>query len=957
MLLFLKIFIFFGTFHNHLVFAAKEQKITVASHNLHGHGQLTYHQQCIQNYPGIWMAQETWLSEAQIPRLKELGVQYVARSGMEHAVSTSILRGRPFGGVSIAWSPELNHLISPLTNYKHGRVVGVELDAGETQLLFITVYMPYFNASRRDECIVETIEVISMLETILADHPNHLTLIGGDFNTELNGSSPFDDQWKEFAEKKSLAFCRSSFSPSAFTYHHESLDQKKFIDHFLVSKKVIDSGKIGDFKILEDADNFSDHLPILLSISIPISSPNKTTATDAKKLLNWKKVSDEKKLEYKEHLESLVYRTRGPVLLPQCAHRCGCSSDSCQCEIQTEYESLISCIKTASKTLPRFKPGVEKEWWTSELTELKNKSIEIQRLWVNEGRPRQGPTHTERLHVRASYRHALRKAKLAPKQEVWNRLHESMVTKDSSVFWNKWRTIYNKNKNGFSPVVGGFSTKAEIATTFKDTFQANSKPNSNTKVEELDAKFRSDYSNFCDKHKASCDCNPSSVSLHVVIDAICGMKCGKSADDDELSAEHFHNAPLNLLVRLTSLFNFMLNHAFVPSQFRSCFMIPVIKDRQGDQSDPQNYRGISISPIITKIFEHVLKLTFCDYLVTSQHQYGFKQKRSTTHALFCLRQTVSYYINNGSRVFCSFLDASKAFDRLVHSGLYIKLMARNIPKAFLDIIISWYDGLLARVKWDGVFSDWFSITAGVRQGGVLSPDLYCIYVDDLLLKLEKCGIGCYLRDVFAAALFYADDMALMAPSVKGLQRLLDIVSSFCVEWDICLNPQKTKNIFFGRKCESLIRLTLDERNIEWVEQCKYLGINLKSGKNFGCSVGDRVKKFYRCSNAILRIEGKSDEMTMLKLLETHCIPVLTYGIEVIFVSDQTERRKLRVAYNSIYRRLFSYRTYESVTTLQGFIGKPTWEQLIERSRNNFKRNILSCPVDSLLRVAMAANDT
>ena len=93
-------------------------------------------------YPGIWMAQETWLSEAQIPRLKHLGVQYVAKSGVEHAVSTSILRGHPFGGVSIAWSPELNHLISSFTNYQHGRVVDVELNAGETQLLFIMVYMP-----------------------------------------------------------------------------------------------------------------------------------------------------------------------------------------------------------------------------------------------------------------------------------------------------------------------------------------------------------------------------------------------------------------------------------------------------------------------------------------------------------------------------------------------------------------------------------------------------------------------------------------------------------------------------------------------------------------------------------------------------------------------------------------------------------------------------------------------
>ena len=215
----------------------------------------------------------------------------------------------------------------------------------------------------------------------------------------------------------------------------------------------------------------------------------------------------------------------------------------------------------------------------------------------------------------------------------------------------------------------------------------------------------------------------------------------------------------------------------------------------------------------------------------------------------------------------------------------------------------------------------------------------------------------YLINVFAAALFYDDDTALMAPLLKGLQRLLDIASSFCVEWDICLNPQKKKNIFFGKKCKSLIALTLGGKNIEWVEQCKYLGINLKSVNNFGSSVGDQVKKFYRCTNAILRIESKSLEMTMLKLLETHCIPVLTYCIEVIFVSDQTERRKLRVAYNLIYRRLFTYCTSESVTALQGFIGKPTWEQLIERSRNNFKHNILSCPVDSLLRVAMALNDS
>ena len=153
----------------------------------------------------------------------------------------------------------------------------------------------------------------------------------------------------------------------------------------------------------------------------------------------------------------------------------------------------------------------------------------------------------------------------------------------------------------------------------------------------------------------------------------------------------------------------------------------------------------------------MLKTTFFEHLSTSQHQYGFKKSSSTVHALHCLREIVNYYVNNDSRVYCTFLDASKAFDRLVHAGLFLKLIQRHIPIVFLEIIMFWYNNLQCRVKWDDCFSAWFSITAGVRQGGILSPDFYSIYVDDLLLRLESTGKGCHFYRVFAAALFYADD--------------------------------------------------------------------------------------------------------------------------------------------------------------------------------------------------------
>ena len=208
-------------------------------------------------------------------------------------------------------------------------------------------------------------------------------------------------------------------------------------------------------------------------------------------------------------------------------------------------------------------------------------------------------------------------------------------------------------------------------------------------------------------------------------------------------------------------------------------------------------------------------------------------------------------------------------------------------------------------------------------------------MDDLLNKLASCGKGCYYLGKFAAALFYADDMAIISPSIKGLNAMLQICGEYCLEWDICLNSKKSKNLYFGKRIDISYDLTLNGGLIEWVDEWVYLGVTLKSGKVFDCSIKERVRKFFRCVNAILRIEGKSNDMVMLRLLEAHCVPLLTYAIEIIHVSNRDERRQLRVAYNSIFRKLFHYRWSESVSALQAFLKRPTWEQLVEKRRSNF----------------------
>ena len=129
---------------------------------------------------------------------------------------------------------------------------------------------------------------------------------------------------------------------------------------------------------------------------------------------------------------------------------------------------------------------------------------------------------------------------------------------------------------------------------------------------------------------------------------------------------------------------------------------------------------------------------------------------------------VEYYNRNGSPVFACFLDASKAFDRVCHYKLFCKLISRNVHIDILRVLVCWYFNQRFSIKWGNCISFDFSVSNGVRQGGVLSPLLYNVYTDDLTVKLSKSKYGCEINNVKMNNLCYADDMILVAPSVIAL---------------------------------------------------------------------------------------------------------------------------------------------------------------------------------------------
>ena len=136
----------------------------------------------------------------------------------------------------------------------------------------------------------------------------------------------------------------------------------------------------------------------------------------------------------------------------------------------------------------------------------------------------------------------------------------------------------------------------------------------------------------------------------------------------------------------------MLRHAFVPTDFRFGIIKPLLKDKHGDPTKLEMYRGITLAPVFSKLFESVLLAVYGDFLQSDKLQFGFKKDSGCCHALFTFAEATKYFTSRGSKVHCAFLDASKAFDKILHFGLFAKLIDRGIPLAFLRVLVSWYMG-------------------------------------------------------------------------------------------------------------------------------------------------------------------------------------------------------------------------------------------------------------------------
>ena len=273
----------------------------------------------------------------------------------------------------------------------------------------------------------------------------------------------------------------------------------------------------------------------------------------------------------------------------------------------------------------------------------------------------------------------------------------------------------------------------------------------------------------------------------------------------------------------------MLTHGEVPSNMKHGLVITLLKHGKKNKSDPNNYRGIVLLPVIYKLFEKVTLKRIISAMEKNTESFpdplqgAYQKQLSSLNTSLILTETIKYNTERGSKVFSCFLDTVKAFDYVWHDGLMVRLYEAGIKGKMWNVIRNAYSNVKNYVLHNGCISKPIDVLQSTRQGSFWGAHFFLFYVNPLIKLYREANLGAKIGNIFCGAVFHADDIALMAVQKETLQRMMDICYKFNCQWRLNLHPKKTKIMVFGETrhhalTNSATRIwKLGDKNIEEVK--------------------------------------------------------------------------------------------------------------------------------------------
>ena len=917
---------------------ASTNKLSFASYNCNGlgAGRIDYINKLLCNHNFV-ILQEHWLYESGFNTLQSqlYNASVYAISGMDQS---KLSEGRPSGGCAIVWHSNSHVIIKPI-NTICKRICAATISTEDLTFLMLCVYMPCDGITNN----VEFEAVLAEASRICNGSDANMFILGGDFNTDLSRKQSSNTvSLLRFCKEETLTPCVDSLLNNVdFTYESKINGSRSCLDHFIITDNLLPL--VSKYYSVKDVDNLSDHCAVSLTIDIPVKLIECLSyVQNNNDHINWNVVTDDYKELYCQKLENLL-RNINMADVESCK-----SMNAHESAIDAFYNDIVkACITAASECFPKKKTSKHSFPWSDDLCHLRETALFWHWLWKENGCPHTGHIASVRQNSRSKYHYAIRAAKRQQDSLRNTRLSEALVKNRSSNFWSvvkKVKTCSNKVPNVIDDCVG----PEEISDLFADKYDSlfNSVSYNKNDMQNL----LSDVDNMILNGKCTCklcssnSSNVTCVDSSTILQALHHIKRSKSDCMSDLKSDHLLFGPMVLLEKTACLFNCMLQYCYCPVNMRYSSINPLIKNSRKSSNDSDNYRGIAISSLFGKLFDWVLILTQPDALQSSNMQYAFKPDHSTAMCNFVVRENINYYNSHGSEVHAVLLDASKAFDRVNFVKLFHVLKSKGCCPNVIKLLIHMYTNQNMCVKWCNVKSKYFSVSNGVKQGGVLSPILFNLYLDNMLGNLSLSKLGCHIGDTFTGAVAYADDVVLMAPTLTAVNYLLDICNDFSEKYDVKFNPSKSKYVYFPPKnCIrdthiSHVNVSLGNVPIPSVPHEKHVGIWIGQDA-FKLNVDKCICDLHACTNNLVNTFRNNDIDVMYKLFKSYGMSV--YGSQIWDFSNIPVCNKFYTCWRKCIRNLLDlpYRTHNDL--IPGIISDSSVEFQLHCRCLKFVFNVLN----------------
>ena len=381
-------------------------------------------------------------------------------------------------------------------------------------------------------------------------------------------------------------------------------------------------------------------------------------------------------------------------------------------------------------------------------------------------------------------------------------------------------------------------------------------------------------------------------------------------------------------IPLKMLYDMSLETGHYPALWKRANVVPIHK--KGDRQVKTNYRPISLLPICGKIFEKIIFDEVYKHLaenkLISTHQSGFRPGDSTINQLLLITHEIYEAFENHQETRAVFLDISKAFDKVWHEGLLLKLKSNGIDGQLYSLIENFLYNRYQRVVLNGKASSWERVSAGVPQGSVLGPLLFLVYINDLA------------EGITSKVKFFADDTSMFQvvsdvdTTADALNRDLAIIQNWAFQWKMSFNPDPTKQakeVIFSAKRQKQQHppLIFNDHQIVADSSHKHLGLILDEKLTFAEHVKEAILKAKRSIGIIRFLSRYVPRNVLDQMYKLYVRPHLDYGDVIYHEQSMSHSRKLE---STQYKAALAVSGAWKGTSMDRLLEELGWETLSNR---------------------------